>query len=184
MRTFAIIIGLLAVSLSGCNTQHSNEGSRVRSAVELKPVAKRNPAPNFRLKDADGKELSLADLRGKVVLLNFWATWCGPCKMEIPWFIEFQKEFKDKGFEVVGLSMDDDGWRVVKPFLEAKQINYRVAIADEQAAQSYGGVDSLPTTFLIDRAGKIAQMHVGLAGKNEYRDEIAALVEDSQSATR
>lgn len=179
MRTALLAVSLTAVVLAGCS-----KPSARKSMADLKPAAKRSAAPAFALKDADGKELSLASLKGKVVLLNFWATWCGPCKIEIPWFMEFQKEFKDKGFEVVGLSMDDDGWTVVKPYVTAKQVNYRVGIADENTAQSYGGVESLPTTFLIDRQGKIASVHVGLISKSEYRDEIVELVEGAERASR
>jgi thiol-disulfide isomerase/thioredoxin len=88
------------------------------------------PAPDFSLTDANGFRVKLSDDRGKVVLLNFWATWCGPCKIEIPWFIEFENIYKNRGFAVLGVSMDDDGWRAVKPFLREKAVNYRVVLGD------------------------------------------------------
>ena len=146
----------------------------------MKPEKDRRPAPDFTLKDADGKSVKLSDYRGKVVLLNFWATWCGPCKVEIPWFIEFEQKHKDNGFAVVGVSMDEDGWEVVKPYIEARRVNYRVLLGDDATAQNYGGVESLPTSFLIDRQGRVASVHIGLVGKSSYQNEIIQLLEDGR----
>ncbi len=159
-----------------------------RSAQE--PVVKadkdRHPAPDFALKDADGRLVHLSDYRGKVVLLDFWATWCGPCKIEIPWFMEMQRNNKDKGFEVLGVAMDDEGWETVKPFLADLGVNYRVVMGNDSTAQAYGGVDALPTTFLIDRTGNIAAVHVGLASKRDFEDGIQALLQQGAAgaATR
>jgi peroxiredoxin len=142
----------------------------------IKPAPNRAPAPAFTLQDAKGTNVSLADFKGKVVLLNFWATWCGPCKVEIPWFEEFQTKYANQGFAVVGVSMDDDGWKSVKPFMEARNINYPIVLGNEAVSQAYGGIDSLPTTLLIDREGRIAAQHHGLAGKSTYEDEILKLL--------
>jgi len=117
-----------------------------------------------------------------VVLLNFWATWCGPCALEIPWFIEFEQQYKSRGFEVVGVSMDDDGWAAIKPYVSEHKLNYRVLLGDDSVSQLYGGVDALPTSFVIDRDGKIASVHVGLAGKDEYLEEIQSLLGEKQAA--
>ena len=87
----------------------------------VKPEKDRHAAPDFALKDANGATVQLSDYKGKVVLLDFWATWCGPCKIEIPWFIEFEQKYKDKGFAVLGVSMDEDGWSAVKPFMEEQR---------------------------------------------------------------
>ncbi len=159
-----------ALCLAGCVTAPES----VRAAV--KAETKRNPAPNFSLKDADGKVVKLSDYKGKVVLLNFWATWCGPCKIEIPWFIEFEQNYRDKGFAVLGVAMDEEGWAAVKPFVAARKVNYRMVIGDDMTAQMYGGVDSLPTSFLIDREGRTAAVHVGLVSKKVYQDDIAQLL--------
>jgi peroxiredoxin len=137
----------------------------------------RKPAPDFTLKDASGQSIKLSDYKGKVVLLNFWATWCGPCTLEIPWFEEFEQQYRSKGFEVLGVSMDEDGWDVIKPYITEHKINYRVVLGNDSVGELYGGIDSLPTTFIIDREGRFAfPPHVGLAGKNEYLSEIQNLL--------
>jgi len=135
------------------------------------------PAPAFVRNDLAGKKIILENYRGKVVLLDFWATWCGPCKIEIPWFIDLQRKNKDRGFEVLGVAMDDNGWDDVKPFLAEMQVNYRVVIGDSATSDAYGGVDSLPTTFLIDRDGKIAAIHIGVSSRKDFEDGIEELLE-------
>lgn len=174
MKTFLLIslTAALSIAAAGCG----NAPAETAAAADLKPSAKRNAAPDFVLTDADGRKVKLSDYKGKVVLLNFWATWCGPCKLEIPWFVEFEKTFKDKGFAVLGVSMDEEGWEIVKPYIQDKQVNYRVMVATEEVAQKYGGVDALPTTFMIDREGKIASTHIGLVAKKDYEIEIAQLL--------
>jgi peroxiredoxin len=145
--------------------------------------SQRKRAPDFALKDANGKLVHLADYRGKVVLLDFWATWCGPCVIEIPWFTEFQRKYKDRGFEVLGVSMDDDGWKVINPFVAKRKINYRVVLGDDKTGDQYGGLEALPTTFVIDRNGRIASVHVGLAGKKDFEDAIEKLLEAPAGVT-
>jgi peroxiredoxin len=133
-------------------------------------------APDFSLGDASGGTVQLSDYKGKVVLLNFWATWCAPCKAEIPWFAEFERTYKHRGFAVIGVSMDDDGWKSVRPYMDAKKIGYRVALGNEVLAKNYGGVESLPETLLIDRDGKIAARHIGIVSKREYENEIIQIL--------
>jgi cytochrome c biogenesis protein CcmG/thiol:disulfide interchange protein DsbE len=164
------VLALACTAFTGCT------GPAVKAAVTAEKDRKK--APDFTLKDATGKEVKLSDFRGKVVLLNFWATWCGPCKIEIPWFIDFQQQYKDRDFVILGVSMDDDGWKSVKPYLEQKKINYRVMIGNEEVATMYGGVDALPTTILIDRDGRIASRHEGLVSKSDYESEIHDLLEN------
>ncbi len=171
---------LLCVSFCFCLfaaacSRSSSRGVESESAA-VKPAGERRLAPDFTLKDSNGHPVKLSDYRGKVVLLNFWATWCGPCQIEIPWFIEFEKSHKDQGFAVLGVSMDEEGWEVVRPFAERMGVNYRILLGTETVAQQYGGVDSLPTTFLVDREGRIAAAHVGLTDRKEFEDGIQALL--------
>jgi peroxiredoxin len=176
-----------AAFLSGCS-----KAPQTAKASDMTPVSDRSAAPDFTLKDAKGATVHLADYKGKVVVLDFWATWCGPCKVEIPWFMEFQQQFKDRGFSVVGVSMDEGGWDDVKPFIEQHKINYPILLGNDAVDQSYSkllatmrhlkvdqanGLESLPTTFLIDRSGRIAAVREGVEkGKDELRDEIDHLL--------
>jgi peroxiredoxin len=164
----------VVVVLSSCSAESSTKAAG-------KASKERKPAPEFTLTDANGSSVKLSDYRGKVVLLNFWATWCGPCTLEIPWFIDFEQEFKSRGFEVVGISMDDEGWAAIKPYVAEHKMNYRVLLGNDSVSQLYGGVEALPTTFIIDRDGKIASVHIGLAGKDEYLNEIQNLLGEKQA---
>jgi peroxiredoxin len=177
LRSIALVIVAAAALLYGCSGP-----ATVRASV--KAEKDRKPAPNFTLTDASGKQVKLSDFKGKVVLLNFWATWCGPCKVEIPWFIEFQQTYKDRDFVVLGVSFDDDGWKSVRPYMEQKKINYRVMIGDDLTAQHFGGVESLPTTFLVDRSGRIASVHIGLVSKSDYKNEIETLLAAPAETTK
>src|SRR5260370_36471439 len=150
--------------------------SRARPPAGAKAATDRKAAPDFALEDASGRQVRLSGYKGKVVLLNFWATWCGPCKVEIPWFIEFEKAYRDRGFAVLGVSVDDGGWQVVKPYLAAQKLNYRIALGNDRVSELYGGIDSLPTTVLVDREGRIASVHLGLASRSEYATEIQQLL--------
>ncbi len=128
--------------------------------------------PDFEATDASGATFRLSDYQGKVILLNFWATWCRPCQEEIPWFVEFQRVYGDKGLAVIGVSMDEGGWKAVRPVLESQKINYRVAIGDSELAQKYGGLESLPQSLLIDRKGRRLVAHSGITTKSQYEREI------------
>jgi peroxiredoxin len=171
-----------ALLWTGCSDFGSMKATK--ATQEHKPAAPFDlnnavgqPTPGFSLKDSNGQTVHLADYKGKVVLLDFWATWCGPCKLEIPWFIDFERQFKDQGFAVVGVSMDEDGWSAVKPYVQNMKMNYRVVLGDDNVSTAYGGLDSLPTTLLIDRQGKIASVHVGVAmGKEDFKNAVVQLL--------
>ncbi len=179
-RAFRPACALLVGFLFGCLI-YGCSGPKAVKAASLKPDKERHSAPDFSLKDSNGKTVRLSDYKGRVVLLDFWATWCGPCKIEIPWFMDFERKHKDQGFSVLGVSMDDDGWEAVKPFVNEIGINYRIMIGNDMTAQSYGGIDALPTTFLIDRDGKIAAVHVGLTSKSEIENGIEELLQRPKS---
>ena len=133
-------------------------------------------APNFVLKTANGKTIELNKLKGKVVVVNFWATWCPPCKAEIPGFLDVYKQYKSKGLEIVGISLDQDGWTPVKPFIESHKITYPVVVGDGELADAYGGIDGIPTTFIVDKKGNITKRHIGYMDKTSLENLIKGLL--------
>jgi len=164
---FAVPTALLATSLFA-----------LTSAAQL-PVIRfvrdPDPAPEFKVKDLDGKDLSLAAYKGKVVLLNFWASWCGPCRAEIPGLIELQNKYKDQ-LQIIGMDVDDDSESDVRDVMKSESINYPVAMTTGQIRMAYGGVTALPTVFVISPEGRVVQKHVGLFNPGLYETEIRALL--------
>ena len=142
--------------------------------------ARRQVAPDFALLDASGNPVRLSDFRGKVVLLNFWATWCPPCRIEIPWFDEFQQTHADRGLVVLGVSMDDDGWNAVKPYIESHGIKYRMVVGNDEIARLYGGLDAVPTTFILDRSGRIAATYAGLTTRQVFESSLEGLLDSRE----
>jgi peroxiredoxin len=148
--------------------------------ADLLPENARKPAPDFELEDANEKRVKLSNLQGKVVLVNFWATWCEGCQMEIPSFIEFAKDYANRGLVVVGVAMDDDGWKSVKPWIKQKKVNYDMVIGNERLAKQYG-LEAMPLTVLVDRAGKIADAHPGIVDKAETEQKIRKLLQEAST---
>ena len=144
------------------------------SVARMNTEAGRKLAPDFTLEDSASQPVRLSEFRGQVVLLNFWATWCIPCQTEIPWFVEFQQTNRD--LVVLGVSLDEEGWTAVRPYMREKGVNYRVMLGNDEVVGRYEGLPSLPTTLIIDKSGRIAVMHVGLCSKNDYESEIKALL--------
>jgi cytochrome c biogenesis protein CcmG/thiol:disulfide interchange protein DsbE len=132
------------------------------------------PAPDFTLKTLDGKTVTLSELRGKAVVLNFWATWCPPCKVELPWFVDFQKKYGPQGLQIIGISEDEGSKDKVAEFVKEMGVNYTVAVDDDTVYRKYGDVEDLPTTFYIDRSGKIVQFAMGLVDRDEIEDKVKA----------
>ncbi len=133
-------------------------------------------APNFRLTGNDGKVYELSQMQGKVVLVNFWATWCPPCRAEIPDFIDVYKRYKDKGFEIVGIALDEEGWNPVRKFMSKAGINYPVVLGNAEVMRAYGGIQSIPTSFLIDKKGNIAAKRIGILRKAELEEAVKKLL--------
>ncbi len=154
--------------IAACVDQTNKLGAYLRG----RPA--RLAAADFSLTDRSGHVVSLSAYRGQVVLINFWATWCSPCKREMPWLIEFQTKYKDRGFTVLGLSVDEDGWTSVAPYLDAAAINYPVAIATDEVTAGYGGITAVPMSFVIDRNGRVASTHLGLLNRDDVEAEIVS----------
>ena len=167
LPAFALLLVLASIAVA------SSDQSPVNAALE--PASSRKSAPEFALQDSSGKTASLKDYRGKVVLLDFWATWCHGCKEEIPWFVDFHHKYEAKGLAVVGVSLDSDGWKVVKPFVAEKKVPYRILLGDDATAQKFG-VEAMPDTYLIDRQGRIAATYKGLVDKNNVEANLRALL--------
>lgn len=175
-RRTLIAIAVACVAVAGYLLWPVAVHSIAQSIRESREVRIAKQPPDFTLKDTHGQRLRLSDYKGKVVLLNFWATWCGPCKVEIPWFVEFEKEYQSRGFTVLGVSMDENGWKAIDPYVAAEKINYPVVLANEDVNESYGGIEALPTTLLIGRDGKVAYLHQGLITREDYEREIRKLL--------
>jgi len=138
--------------------------------------AKRQKAPNFTLKTQNGKVVELSKLKGKVVLVNFWATWCPPCRAEIPDFIEVYDLYKSKGLEIVGIALDEDGWSKVTPYIEKAKMNYSVVLGSSDVVHLYGDIESIPTTFFVDKNGYIAERQVGMLRKADLEQKLRLLL--------
>lgn len=151
-------------------------------AIELKKEAQRKRAPAFELPDQNGATVRLADMRGKVVLVDFWATWCGPCRESIPWFNEFAAKYGAEGFAILGISMDQDGWAAVKPFMEKMRVAYPVLLGNKRVKYLYGDVEELPLAFFIDRAGRVAAIHPGAGSRKNYEKTIKSLLAEPTPA--
>jgi peroxiredoxin len=172
LRMNLVCASALLLTLAG--SAAAADGSAVRAV--LHPAKERKAAPDFALTDASGKTVKLKDYHGKVVLLDFWATWCTGCKKEIPWFAEFQKTYGAKRLAVVGVSMDEGGWKVLKPFLAETHVPYQILLGDDAMAKRYG-IESMPDTFLIDRKGRVAAAYMaGLVDRDNIEANIKAIL--------
>jgi thiol-disulfide isomerase/thioredoxin len=141
--------------------------------------------PEVTFKDLQGKDVPLASLKGKVVVVNFWATWCEPCQVEIPWMIGFQQKYADKGFTLLGVAMDEEGKSAVEPFVQKSQfdvdgkkltMNYPIVLGNDDLAAKFGGLLGLPTSIVISRDGKVVKRYIGLASQDDLDKEIKSLL--------
>lgn len=171
MKRNAWILGFLAIAVAIMLT--APRFLKPRHHGDLPAIAASGHlAPDFELKDINGKMVKLSDFRGKAVVLNFWATWCPPCKTEIPWFEDLQNRYGSQGLAVVGVALDDSSESDIAEFAKEMKMNYPVLLGKEETSDLYGGVDALPTTFYIDRNGKIITTVPGLADRKEIEDNI------------
>jgi peroxiredoxin len=166
---FALMVVVVAGLLMFARYRLNQPGAAVSAASATAPG---HVAPDFALKDLQGKTVKLSDLRGKAVVLNFWATWCPPCKAEIPWFIEMQKRYGAQGLQVVGVNMDDGDPKDVMKFAAEHSINYPILLGQEKVADEYGGIDYLPTTFYINRNGVVVDRVFGEPAREEIEQDV------------
>jgi thiol-disulfide isomerase/thioredoxin len=169
-RSGSAIVGVTLVAVSLVTS--------VPVSANITRAALRKDAPGFSLTDSKGAPVKLADYKGKVVLLDFWATWCTGCKVEIPWYVEFQKKYEGEGLASIGVAMDEEGWEKVKPYLAEHPIGYPVIIGDADFGKTFGVIASLPVTLLIDRHGKIAESHLGMVEKDAFEKDISQLLQE------
>jgi thiol-disulfide isomerase/thioredoxin len=165
-----VVVAVVAAGMLFFGMHMARRSGSAAAASSL--LTKSSDAPDFTLESLDGKSMRLSDLRGKAVLLNFWATWCGPCKIETPWLVELQNQYGHEGLQVVGVEMGDDGKDEITKFMKDMGMNYPVLIGKEAVGEAYGGVPALPETFFIGRDGKIVDKIIGLKGKGEIEDSI------------
>jgi thiol-disulfide isomerase/thioredoxin len=180
-KAFAVCaLPALALALLSLNSPAQLLDPQQQQQEQQQPVIRfvrdPDPAPELKIKDLDGKELNLDAYKGKVVLLNFWATWCGPCRAEIPSLIRIQEAYKDR-LQIIGMDVDDTDADGLRAFVKTKGINYPVAMTSVPVRIAYGGISALPTLFLINREGKMVQKHVGLFDPRLYEIEARALLD-------
>jgi len=163
VRTF-LVSALVIILICECGGQGDQSESASRAA------------PDFALKDLNGNILRLSDLRGRVVVLNFFATWCGPCRREIPELVRLYEKFRDKGLEIIGVLLDQEGEAVLKPFVRQYRITYPIVLGTRKVALDYGGIKEIPTTFFIDRNGRISSYFVGLQPSHVIDESVKKLL--------
>jgi thiol-disulfide isomerase/thioredoxin len=145
-------------------------------AFAMETSVQKTPAPTWELKDLNGKLLKSSDFLGKVVILDLWATWCAPCRVEIPHFVELQKQYGSKGLAIIGVSLDEQGAEVVKKFVRQFGVTYPIVMGSQKAVEACGGIVAVPTTFVIDRQGRIVNRHIGYDNKEVFEKEIQSLL--------
>lgn len=170
-NTLLIVLAIVAVAALLFVGRHM-VNKKANNSSQIADKATGAPAPEFELTNLDGKQVKLSDFRGQAVLLNFWATWCSPCKIEMPWFVELQKQYGPQGLAVVGVAMDDASRDDIAKFTKEMGVNYPILLGKEAVGEAYGGVQFLPTTFYIDRKGRVVERVFGLTGKGEIEDNV------------
>lgn len=180
---FSSILAMAVICMVFPEASRTQDKAPAPAAERLTNDPKGAVAPEFDLKvlPGDGKTLKLSELKGKVVLLNFWATWCEPCKVEMPWFRDLQKKYGPQGLQVVGVALDDTGEDAIISFSKKMGVNYTILQGTDDMADMYGGVEGLPESFFIDRSGKVAERKLGLASLADIEAIVKKLLETKAS---
>jgi peroxiredoxin len=152
--------------------------AKASAAQQVAALPKMGPAPAWKLQDVDGKVVSSDQFKGKVVVLDFWATWCPPCRAEIPGYTELMRKYEKEGLVIIGASVDQGGAEVVKPFAQKMGINYPLVMADEAIATAFGATEAIPTTVIIDRDGQVRHRKVGAEETSEYEKTILSVLRE------
>jgi peroxiredoxin len=182
----SIVLVVVALVVAGMIYTGAKHSRRVKPLDEagLQGDLRGRQAPDFELSTLDGKKVKLSDLRGKAVVVNFWATWCGPCKIEMPWLVDLQGKYADKGLVILGISVDEGSSDKIASFAKEMNVNYTVLRTTDEVSNAYGGIDGLPTTFYVNRDGKVIEQAAGLVSKDVIEDEIkAALAQGAPAGT-
>jgi thiol-disulfide isomerase/thioredoxin len=183
LTVVALIVAAMIFSASRGSRSAANSGLVQGQDAGLQGDLKGKVAPNFELTTIDGKKMKLSDLKGKAVVLDFWATWCVPCKIEMPWFVELQNQYGPEGLAVIGVAMDDSSNEEIAKFAKELGVNYPILRGKEAVGEAYGGLPGLPTTFFIGRDGKIVDQDAGLVSRKVIEENIKlALAQGSASA--
>ncbi len=170
------LTALLCVISCGAKKAGEQAADDVPAQTAAQPAEAASGTPSFTLADVDGKAVSLADYKGKVVMVDFWATWCGPCRQAIPHLNELYAQNRGKGFEILAIAMDENGEKVVPPFVATNQINYTVLLGTPDVEAAFGGLLGYPTTFLIDRNGEIVDKTLGYRPKEYFEEKLKPLL--------
>ena len=184
MRKHLVQVALFAAlallsAVSGCNSSQPAAGGGAAAVSTLPPEF------NKEITTIEGAKVTLAKYQGKVVLVNFWATWCDPCRGEIPWFIEFQKKYGDRGLVIVGISMDEEGRKIVEPWIAKERfnvngtqeaMNYQIMLGNDSVAEKFGGLIGMPTSYLYGRDGKKVKTMIGLVNRQDLTKTIESLL--------
>lgn len=172
-----LVAASLLLGLTACGPKKDDAPPPQKvSAADLPSLG---DAPAWQLKDLEGKLVSSEQLKGKVVVVDFWGTWCGPCRMEIPGYIAMQQKYGKDGLAIVGVTINDPDPGVVKAFAAKNGMNYLIVTGDEDIQKAFGGLEAVPTTFLIDRAGKIRHRKVGVEEHKVYEQKVLAILGDN-----
>ena len=176
-RNLVVLIALVfTVAVLVYGVSRDQEISKAQHVVTADGNAAAKSATDFELKALDGRSVKLSDFRGRVLVLNFWATYCAPCRVEMPWLIDFYKRYKAQGLEIVGVSMDDGDQQQVDAFAKEMNVNYTILLGTHLVGDAYGGMRFLPRTFLVDRDGRIVKSLIGIKTKAEFEESIKQLV--------